>query len=103
MNMPPYFDLLFLVILDYSFEVGFFALFVLVDLLVYSLGQINLFMHFRFLLYAACMYGPNSQVVEFSLEIGCLFYVIIDVEINSYLSKLDDYLVHLTEYLNELK
>ena len=60
MNMPPYFDLLFLVILDYSFEVGFFALFVLVDLLVYSLGQINLFMHFRFLLYAACMYGPNS-------------------------------------------
>ena len=89
MNVSTNFNLLFFVILHYSFEVSLFAQSVFIDLLIDCLGQIYFLLYFGLLFNATGVKRFESQIVEFTLEVSSFFYIIIDVEIDGNL-KIDE-------------
>ncbi len=86
MDVPPNSYLLFLVIFDNCFEVGFFAQSVFVYLLIDCSGEIIFLLLFWFLFYTAGVKRFEGQIVQFTLKIGSFFDVIINVEIDGNLS-----------------
>lgn len=95
MDVPPNSYLLFLVIFNNCFEVGFFAQSVFVYLLIDCSGKVIFLLFFRFLFYTAGVKRFEGQVVQFTLKISSFFDVIIDVVIYGDLSNEKVYLVHL--------